>query len=75
LSEGTLIVAVKEGKVTELINLLAENGINSAEVGYLTESSYGFWIEEPDGSRIELVYPEADPYWNAYINAVNKGWR
>ncbi|MCS7229225.1 MAG: AIR synthase family protein [Candidatus Kryptonium sp.] len=75
LSEGTLIIAVKEEKVSELVNVLAENGIESSEVGYFEEPSYGLWIENPDGSKEALVYPEADPYWNAYINAINKGWR
>ncbi len=75
LSEGTLIIAVSEGKVSEVRGVLSENGIESAEVGYFTEPSYGLWIENPDGTKEVLSYPEADPYWNAYINAVNKGWR
>ena len=75
LSEGTLIIAVKEGKVSELQKVLSENGIESVEVGYFEEPSYGLVIENPDGTKEPLVYPETDPYWNAYINAVNKGWR
>jgi len=75
LSEGTLIIAIKEGKVSELQKVLSENGIESVEVGYFEEPSYGLVIENPDGTKEPLVYPETDPYWNAYINAVNKGWR
>lgn len=75
LSEGTLIIAVKDGKVQELKKILSENGIESAEVGYFTEASYGLWVENPDGTKEILSYPELDPYWVAYVNAVNKGWR
>jgi len=75
LSEGTLIIAVKESKVSELIKTLSQAGIEAVEVGYFAEPSYGMWIENEDGTKEALTYPEADPYWNAYINAINKGWR
>lgn len=75
LSEGTLIIAVKEEKVADLLKVLSENGIESAEVGYFEDASYGLWIENPDKTKEQLIYPEADPYWNAYVNAINKGWR
>lgn len=75
LSEGTLIIAVKEEKVAELLKVLSENEIESAEVGYFEEAPYGLWIENLDGTKEPLTYPEADPYWNAYVSAINKGWR
>ncbi|MFN3134600.1 MAG: AIR synthase family protein [Candidatus Kryptonium sp.] len=75
LSEGTLIIAVKEEKVAELLKVLSENEIESAEVGYFEGAPYGLWIEKLDGTKEPLIYPEADPYWNAYVSAINKGWR
>jgi hydrogenase maturation factor len=75
LSEGTLVIAVRRDKVDELIRVLKSKGIEAAEVGYLTDPSEGFWLESEDGSKEELAYPENDPYWIAYANAIKKGWR
>ena len=75
LSEGTLIIAVKQEKVDKLIETLSSKNIEAFEVGYLTEANEGFKIENPDGSVEVLKYPESDPYWTAYANAIKKGWR
>jgi len=74
LSEGSLTIAVRPEKVQPLLDALASQSILAAEVGELTDSSSGMWIVD-EGMEEPLTYYEIDPYWKAYADAIEKGWK
>ncbi|MFC7166648.1 AIR synthase family protein [Halospeciosus flavus] len=59
-SEGTVVLAVREGGVGAVLDALGDEGIRAAEVGRV-ESGSGV---EVDGE--ELPEPTSDPLWPAY---------
>jgi len=74
LSEGTLIAAVRPTHAPAVLAALADAGIAAAEVGEVVPGAGVLRLAEPDGRRLVLVEPEADPYWPAYVRAVAEGW-
>lgn len=73
LSEGTLVAAVSPGKVEALITALEGKSIPAFEIGELTDPAAGRWVEDEQG-REALMYYAIDPYWNAFAQALQKGW-
>jgi hydrogenase expression/formation protein HypE len=65
ISEGTLIATVVKGKGAAFVDALADEGIEAAVVGRLTESSSGRILVAEGGPR-PLLHPGADPFWAAF---------
>jgi hydrogenase expression/formation protein HypE len=74
LSEGTLVIAARPEKVSGILSALREKSIRAADVGVFLPPSEGMWVETEAGLG-PLVRVEADPYWQAYAQAVEKGWK
>jgi hydrogenase maturation factor len=74
LSEGTLLAAVRPTHVEKVLSALRYKQIVAADIGELLPASEGMWIEV-NGSAEKLEAVEVDPYWQAYAQAIEKGWK
>ncbi len=64
ISEGTLLICVKEEKTQELCSRLEAKGIRAEAIGRLLPKEEGFWILE-GGKKKSLEHPKVDPFWTA----------
>ncbi len=73
LSEGTLIITVKQEKAQEVLKALRSEGIKATIIGKVMESQHGRWMTV-NGKLQPLRKPSTDPYWKAYWKARQEGW-
>ncbi len=73
LSEGTLIITVKQEKAQEVLKALRSEGIKATIIGKVMESQHGRWMKV-NGKLQPLRKPSTDPYWKAYWKARQEGW-
>lgn len=71
---GTMIIAVKEESAEQLIDALASNNIKAMVAGKLVEKEQGIHMIN-NGEKETLVRSGKDPYWNAFYEAIKKGWK
>ncbi len=71
ISEGTLIIACKEHKATDIMKALERKGIKSSIVGELTPPEKGMVLVEKGRER-KLEHPIVDPFWRAFYGALEK---
>ncbi|MEL7833544.1 AIR synthase-related protein [Fodinibius sp. N2] len=71
---GSMIMAVEEGKEEMLLNHLNEQSIPATVVGELTEKNEGMILIE-EGKEASFEFDGNDPYWNAFFEAMEKGWK
>jgi hydrogenase expression/formation protein HypE len=74
LSEGTLVIAARAEKVTNILSALQKKSIAAADIGIFLPISEGMWVESTNGVQ-PLPEIKADPYWQAYASAIQKGWK
>jgi hydrogenase expression/formation protein HypE len=65
ISEGTLIATVTPGRAESYVGALADEGIDAAIVGEITEASAGHILADGSGDR-PLEHPGLDPFWGAF---------
>ena len=65
ISEGTLIATVVPGRSEAFVRALADEGIEAAEVGAVTERSSGRTLVN-EGEERTLTHPGLDPFWAAF---------
>ena len=65
ISEGTLIATVVPGRAGAFVAALAEQGIEAADVGEMTEASGGRLLIS-EGRQGPLEHPGLDPFWGAF---------
>lgn len=71
---GSMIITCEKRNSEKIISSLAKNNIPCVAVGELCERQNGIKIIEDDKKK-DLIYHEEDPYWFAFFNAINKGWK
>ena len=71
ISEGTLIIFVRENKAEDVLQNLKARGIMSSIVGEITEADKGFVLVE-DGVEKKLRHPVIDPFWDAFYRALER---
>jgi hydrogenase maturation factor len=71
---GSMIIAVKAGKENVLVDHLHENGIPATVVGEWTSQEDGNILFD-DGKETTFKFDGHDPYWNAFFEAMEKGWK
>ncbi|MBN2732805.1 MAG: AIR synthase family protein [Balneolaceae bacterium] len=71
---GSMIMAVKSGKETDLVHHLQENGIPATVVGEFTSPEEGNILLE-DGEETVFEFDGHDPYWDAFFKAMEAGWK
>lgn len=69
ISEGTLLICVKEHKSQELCLHLSSKGITAQTIGKLLPKAEGFWVVE-GGKKRPLEHPVVDPFWGAMAEAM-----
>jgi hydrogenase maturation factor len=67
-------MAVAAGQEDVLLHHFNEQSIPATVVGELTEKSEGTILIE-DGMETSFEYDGNDPYWNAFFEAMEKGWK
>ncbi len=72
ISEGTLIICVKDAKAQTLLDALSKKSIRAAAIGKLTRREDGFWMIS-QGKRRVLEHPKVDPFWKAIGEAIEAG--
>lgn len=65
ISEGSLIATVVAGRAPAYVGALADEGIEAAVVGTVTDPSEGL-VLVTDGSEGPLEHPGLDPFWDAF---------
>jgi len=74
LSEGTLVITCRPGKVGDVEAALAKEKVECCEVGRIGKRSQrrGLWVSAR-GSKPQHLVPSPDAYWAAYSDAVRRG--
>jgi hydrogenase expression/formation protein HypE len=65
ISEGSLIATVVSERADAYVGALAEEGIDAAVVGEVTDPALGRVLVTRDGEE-PLVHPGLDPFWGAF---------
>jgi hydrogenase maturation factor len=60
ISSGTLIAAVPNEEVDDIISFLAQNNINAAKIGELTDEANQYFTIDENGVEIPLEYSQTD---------------
>jgi hydrogenase maturation factor len=71
ISEGTLIIACREHKAQQVVEVLSRKGIKSSIVGELTKPEKGMVLVE-GGREKKIEHPIVDPFWTAFYRALEK---
>lgn len=71
---GSMIITCKKDKASLIIERLAKENISCCMVGEIKEKEYGIQLVKNEQAG-NLIYMEEDPYWAAFFNAYNKGWK
>jgi hydrogenase expression/formation protein HypE len=71
LSEGTLLLTCRPGRVKEIKERMSDSGILVAEVG-VVKNGTGLWLRR-EGGRHSRFRPKPDGYWAAYNAAFEAG--
>ncbi|HEY9005633.1 MAG TPA: AIR synthase family protein [Ohtaekwangia sp.] len=71
---GSMIITVKPEILEPLLKKFASQKIQATVIGKITEPANGLILSE-DGTQKMLQHPGADPYWNAFFQALQLGWK
>lgn len=71
ISEGTLLIAVREKKADKVLNYLKEKNIKASVAGEFISKDKGFILKE-GGREKKLSHPEVDPFWNAFYTSLKE---
>jgi len=74
IGAGSMIIAVKENYAKQLIEKLKRSNINAALIGKFIEKEKGYILLDDSEIKPLNYYPE-DRYWQAFFNAVKRGWK
>jgi hydrogenase expression/formation protein HypE len=72
LSEGTLLITSRQEAVGEVIEGLADEGVEALEIGRTGKPGGGLFVSS-GGSSPKRRVPGPDRYWEAYSKAVKEG--
>jgi hydrogenase maturation factor len=78
LSEGALIITCRPEKVDGVLRELSKKGIHGFRIGLVggREGDEGrLSLSSAGGHARDYVPPRFDPYWRAYANGVENGWK
>ena len=78
LSEGTLVATCRPDRVEEALRALSRNGIDGFRIGRAGGRRGGegrLYLSLAGGRGREFVPPKYDPYWRAYADGVENGWK
>ena len=73
IGAGSMLIACAAHQFDELKASFNERGIPLSKIGKFKETTS--IVSHKNCEQLELRDPGADPYWMAYFNAVEKGWK
>jgi hydrogenase expression/formation protein HypE len=71
---GSMIITAKPDKYALLLTQLKAKNISATVIGKTVEAVHGLTIRDGNEEK-SFDQPNADPYWNAFFNAFNNGWK
>jgi hydrogenase expression/formation protein HypE len=71
ISEGTLLITVKEQYAMDFLTILKNSGIEASVIGEILDNSHGIKIIK-DG-KAEIIEPEDDQLWGALNKGIQDG--
>ncbi len=71
ISEGTLIIACRQHKAEQVVDVLSQKRIKSSIVGELIEPGEGMVVVR-EGREEKLEHPVVDPFWKAFYSALKE---
>jgi hydrogenase expression/formation protein HypE len=74
IGAGAMVMAVKSDGAANAMERLKQSGIQATVIGRFTNKEHGYKLAE-QGIVRDLPYYSQDPYWAAFFNALNKGWK
>ncbi len=74
LGEGSLVIASKSFRASNVVKALRSARIDAQVVGRFTSTENAFYGTSKN-KRFKLQYPKVDQYWRAFWTATRKGWR
>ena len=74
IGAGTMIMTCKADHVELVRKALGDQDIDCTAIGKVIAKEKGISIQE-NGRSNPLRYLEKDPYWSAFFNAIQKGWK
>lgn len=74
IGAGAMVIAARPGHCAAVVHRLQAQGIKATVAGMLTEKEKGIKIMEND-REYDLHHPGTDPYWAAFIKALQNDWK
>lgn len=74
IGAGSMIITCRKGTAEAVIKRLAEKDIACIEVGEITPKEQGVKLIDQE-QVADMPYYEEDPYWAAFFQALNAGWK
>jgi hydrogenase expression/formation protein HypE len=71
---GSMIITAKPAVYKKLESHLKTKGIEISAIGEVVDASNGIIVRNGNEQK-PMMHPEADPYWDAFFTAFNKGWK
>lgn len=73
---GAMLLTCAPEQAPAVLNELEAAGVKGYAIGQMTPLADGITLVDRDGEKVPLSQPETrDPYWAAYFQAVEKGWK
>lgn len=74
IGAGSMVMAVKKLAAANVLQRLQQNNIKGTVIGEFTPMEQGYKLVDDD-VEADLPYYSTDPYWAAFFNAYNNGWK
>lgn len=74
IGAGAMLIACKAHATQTVVSRLLAQNIACTEIGVFTKQSQGMNLVR-DGIATVMEYQPVDPYWNAFLKALKKGWK
>lgn len=72
---GSMIIAAEDAAKENVLKRLQQKNIQATIVGYFTDEPEKKNLITSNGETSLLMHPGTDAYWNAFYQALNKGWK
>jgi hydrogenase expression/formation protein HypE len=74
IGAGAMVIAARKEYAQDVISQLSQQNIKATIVGEFTDKASGYELIE-NGTATDLPYYSKDPYWAAFFNAYQNGWK
>jgi hydrogenase expression/formation protein HypE len=74
IGAGAMVIAVEQDYAKQILQRLQQKQIKATIIGKFTDKAEGYKLME-NGINNEMPYYSKDPYWAAFFNAYQNGWK